>query len=524
MHSESLGRSDPCWEGISAERLLAAQPQPAWVCNAETYEVLACNGAAAAHLGCAAPLPAGHCLAAAGTTAAPGRAVMAWAEDDATLPTVWALQRPAGGTVATCVAVAPLDESKPGRILVTALPPPAPVAAPAARRTEEDLLRAAKRESLELLAGGVAHDFNNLLTALMGNLSMARMDTELNAEVQEWLGEAEKAAGRARDLTRQLLAFATGGEPVRSLAALGSGLREAAQFARQGSRVRCEFAVAEDLWPAEVDLGQIGQVVHNLVLNAVQAMAEGGVVTVSARNLRSEAARELGLGAHPFVVVEVRDEGPGIKPEDMVRLFQPHFTTKRHGSGLGLVTSQAIARRHCGALRVESNPGQGAVFRLYLPAKPGAVVQKPGGEAVLPKLEGRVLFMDDEESIRQMAPTLLGRLGLTSEVVSDGGEAIEAYCRAAADGRHPDVVILDLTVPAGIGALETLRRLRVLHPGVRALVSSGYAGDPVLLNHREHGFCGAVTKPYRLGELAEVLGRTLRPACPDPETQAEARG
>ncbi|HQF38528.1 MAG TPA: ATP-binding protein [Opitutaceae bacterium] len=524
MCADFSSRSDARLAGISIERLLAAQAQAAWICDAETCEVLACNPAAAAHLGCRAALPAGHRLAAAGSVARPVRAVVAWPEDDAPQTALWALQRPAGGTMVTPVSVVWLDETAPGRILVTAQPPPAPPPPPVARRTEDELLRAAKRESLELLAGGVAHDFNNLLTALMGNLAMARMDTGLNAEVQEWLAEAEKAAGRARDLTRQLLAFANGGEPVRRLAELGPGLREAAQFARQGSRVRCELSVADDLWPAEVDMGQIGQVVHNLVLNAVQAMPGGGVVTVTACNLGGEAARALGLGAHPFVAIEVRDTGPGIKPEDMVRLFQPHFTTKRHGSGLGLVTSQAIARRHCGALRVESPPGAGAVFRLYLPAQPGAVVAGPDGEPTLPQLRGRVLFMDDEASIRQMVPTLLGRLGLTSEVVADGGAAIEAYNRAVAEGRRPDVVILDLTVPAGLGALETLHRLRAQHPGVRALVSSGYAADPVLLNHQSHGFCGAVIKPYRLGELAEVLGRTLRPACPEAEAQAETRG
>jgi CheY-like chemotaxis protein len=306
-----------------------------------------------------------------------------------------------------------------------------------------------------------------------------------------------------------LLTFAKGGEPVRRLVELGDYLREAAQFARQGSRVRCDFALPADLWPAEVDAGQIGQVVHNLVLNAVQAMTAGGVVTVTARNVHRDQARQLGLGSGHFVVVAVNDEGPGIKPEDMARIFQPYFTTKREGSGLGLATSQAIARRHYGALRVEAPPGKGATFLLYLPAKPGARVAKETDNASVPTMSGRVLFMDDEPSIRQMAPNLLRRLGFEAEVVGDGQEAIDAYVRAMAEGRRFDVVILDLTVPAGMGGCEAMKQLRAIDPAVQVIVSSGYAADPVLLDHRAHGFCGVVTKPYSLSVIGTVLSRVM---------------
>jgi len=420
------------------------------------------------------------------------------------------LRRPAGGCVATRIAVAPLAGCDPKRVLVTALPSSTQPAAAPVRRSEDELLRDAKRESLELLAGGVAHDFNNLLTALLGNLSLARMDTSLSDEVQEWLEEAEKATGRARDLTQQLLAFAKGGEPVRRLGNLTSCLREAALFARQGSKVRCEFALAGDLWPAEVDAGQIGQVIHNLVLNAVQSMPRGGIVTVSARNVPRDMAHQLGLGAQPFVEIEVHDEGPGIKPENMARIFQPYFTTKSTGSGLGLATSQTIARRHFGALRVESESGRGASFLLYLPAKPGGRVEKIADPGALHPMSGRVLFMDDEPSIRLMAPNLLHRLGFETVVVSDGREAIERYAAAVAEGRRFDVVILDLTVPAGMGGLDTMQWLRDLDPKVQVLVSSGYADDPVLLNFRQYGFSGTVTKPYCLNELATVLGRVIQ--------------
>jgi signal transduction histidine kinase/CheY-like chemotaxis protein len=495
----------PALQGVTAEQMLAAQPLPAWICAADGMTVLAANRAAAEHLGCAPEVLRGHRLfeSRAGT-----HALSAWSEVvGAETESLQLILRPGGGTVATRLAVAPLAGGT--LLLVTALPsPPAP--AIQLRRSEDELLRDAKRESLELLAGGVAHDFNNLLTALLGNLNLARMDTSLSDEVQEWLEEAEKATGRARDLTHQLLAFAKGGEPVRRLVALANCLREAALFARQGSKVRCEFDLAADLWPAEVDAGQIGQIINNLVLNAVQAMPRGGIVQVSARNVPRESAHQLGLGSSHFVEIAVSDNGPGIKPEDMARIFQPYFTTKSTGSGLGLATSQTIARRHYGALRVQSGTGRGATFLLYLPAKPGMAVDAADESAELPVLSGRVLFMDDEPSIRQMAPNLLHRLGFETEVVGDGREAIELYGRALREGCRFDVVILDLTVPAGIGGLEAIQWLRELDPKVQVLVSSGYADDPVLLNYRQHGFCGTVTKPYCLAELAKVLANVFK--------------
>ncbi|MFT3829975.1 MAG: ATP-binding protein [Opitutaceae bacterium] len=479
------------------------------MCLPATGEILAANAAAAILLGSTPAALRGRTLTDRVPPAVAPHALSAWTEAGPEPESVWQLRLPAGGTVAAQVAVAAFETAAGPRLVVTALSShelPAPTTPP---RSEEDLLRAAKRESLELLAGGVAHDFNNLLTALLGNINLARMDTSVSSEVQEWLEEAEKATGRARDLTQQLLTFAKGGDPVRRLVDLSPCLRDAAKFARQGSRVRCDFDLAADLWPAEADAGQIGQVVHNLVLNAVQAMAHGGVVTVAARNVHRDTAHHLGLGPHHFVVVEVRDQGPGIKPEDMARIFQPYFTTKRHGSGLGLATSQTIARRHYGALRVESVPGCGAVFLLYLPANPGARVDKPGREAPLPRFSGRILFMDDEPAIRQMAPDILARLGFDTEVAEDGAAALESYTRALAAGRRFDAVILDLTVPAGMGGLETVKQLRARDPQVRALVSSGYADNEVLLNFREFGFVGTVTKPYCLSELATVLGRVL---------------
>ena len=507
MQPDDRLESTPALHGITAECLLAAQPMPAWICSAATMEILAANAPGAWHLGGVREALPGLVLTRERLAPPAGHALTAWAAAGPGPEQLWALRRVDGSLQETRVIASPLVGDGPERLLVVALP--TLLEREGGARGEEEMLRAAKRESLELLAGGVAHDFNNLLTALLGNLSLARMDTAVTDTVQDWLEEAEKAAGRARDLTHQLLTFSKGGEPVRRLVDLGEYLREAAQFARQGSRVRCEFSLPADLWPAEVDAGQIGQVIHNLVLNAVQVMPGGGVVTVTARNVTREMARPLGLGSGNFVVVTVGDEGPGIRSEDMARIFQPYFTTKSEGSGLGLATSQAIARRHFGALRVESPPGQGATFFLYLPAKPGVRVEKETGSPTVPMMSGRVLFMDDEPSIRQIAPNLLRRLGFEAEVVSDGLEAIKAYVRAAAEGRRFDVVILDLTVPAGMGGCEAMSRLREIDPAVQVIVSSGYAADPVMLDHRTHGFCGVVNKPYSLSMLAAVLNRVM---------------
>jgi signal transduction histidine kinase/CheY-like chemotaxis protein len=416
------------------------------------------------------------------------------------------LRRPAGGAVASRVVAGIIREQDCEHMLVTAV---LPGSAPVRVRSEEEMMREAKRESIELLAGGVAHDFNNLLTAILGNIGLARMESGHSAEVSEWLAEAEKASLRARDLTQQLLTFSKGGEPVRRLVALGVSLRDAAQFARQGSRVRCEFEIAPDLWPAEVDLGQISQVVHNLVLNAVQAMPQGGVVTISACNLEKEEMMALGVSAQPGIVISVRDQGPGIRKEDMQKIFQPYFTTKPRGSGLGLATSHTIARRHRGALRVDSVDGHGATFSLYLPAKPGASTASPSLLRERGEMRGRILVMDDEESIRQVVPLLLQRLGFETVVVRDGTEAVEAVARSRSEGVHYDLVILDLTVPAGLGAVETLPRLREIDSKLRVIISSGYAEAPAMRDPQAHGFDGCVKKPYCMDELVTVFARLV---------------
>jgi CheY-like chemotaxis protein/two-component sensor histidine kinase len=324
-----------------------------------------------------------------------------------------------------------------------------------------------------------------------------------------WLGEAERGAARARDLTQQLLTFAKGGEPVRCAVQLSDLVKEAAEFALHGSAVRCEFDLAPSLWPAQVDKGQIGQVVQNLVLNAVQAMPRGGVLKILLRNETLPPGGALPLPPGGYLHLTVRDNGPGIPPDLLPRIFEPYFTTKETGAGLGLATVYSIVKKHEGHVTVESQPGEGTLFRIWLPAAAVPAEPKTVSQSPFETLRGRVLFMDDEEAIRLMASVLLTRLGLDPELAEDGQEAVERFEAARAAGRPFDLVVMDLTVPGGVGGLQALQKIRAIDPGIRAIVSSGYSSDPVMADYRAHGFNGMVAKPYRISDLAKTLREVL---------------
>lgn len=372
-------------------------------------------------------------------------------------------------------------------------------------RLEAELLRSSKLEAVGILAGGIAHDFNNILTVVMGNVTLAMLDSDVMASAGRWLTEAERGVMRARDLTQQLLTFAKGGDPIRKAVQLAEVVREAAEFALHGSMVRCEFSIAEDMWPADVDKGQIGQVVQNLVINAVQAMPEGGVIRISLRNERLEAQSPRPLKTGCYAQLSIADSGLGIRAEHLARIFDPYFTTKQSGSGLGLATVYSIVRKHQGHIEVESDLGRGTTFHIWLPAAPDAKPAPAEPPEKVGALSGRVLFMDDEETIRVLAISLLGRLGLEVTAVADGADAVRLYAEARERGEHYRLVIMDLTVPGGMGGREAMKELQKIDPNVRAIVSSGYSSDPVLSNYRAHGFRGMVPKPYRFIDLARTI-------------------
>lgn len=377
------------------------------------------------------------------------------------------------------------------------------------KKMEEELSNAQRLESIGVLAGGIAHDFNNLLTAILGNLSLARMLVSGGDRLSRNLDAAERAALRARGLTQQLLTFSRGGAPVRTPLSLAPILREAAAFTLSGSRARCRFDLPEDLFPVEADEGQIGQVVNNLVLNADQAMPGGGEIEISCANvvLDSASCHPLPAGAH--VRISVSDRGEGIPDEILPRIFDPYFSTKQNGTGLGLATVYSIIRNHDGHIAVHPRQGGGTCFVIHLPALAGSRLPEAPRETAVETGRGTILVMDDEQSIRDVAGEMLAYLGYGAEFARDGAEALELYRRAAEAGRPFSAVLMDLTIPGGMGGREAVARLRRMDQAVPAVVSSGYSTDPVMADYRAYGFNGVITKPYRVSELKSVLDRLL---------------
>jgi PAS domain S-box-containing protein len=378
------------------------------------------------------------------------------------------------------------------------------------RRLEAELVKASKIESLGLLAGGIAHDFNNILTGILGNVSLAKMFSTQNKDVQERLGQAEKACLRARDLTQQLLTFAKGGVPIKKINSMVELVRESANFALRGSSVRCEHSHSGDLWTVEVDPGQISQVVHNIVMNASEAMPEGGIVSVQTENVLLNGDSPLALPSGKYVRTTIKDNGIGIRPEHLPRIFDPYFSTKQRGSGLGLATAYSIVMKHSGTITVQSQLGVGSQFDIYLPASDQPLVSTAPIRLTPQGKQGRVLIMDDEELILELAEVLLRQLGYDVVQAKDGHEAIECYRQAQATAQPFSAVIMDLTIPGGMGGKDAVRRLREIDPDVKAIVSSGYSNDPVMAKHREFGFSGVVIKPYQIEDLARALNQIAK--------------
>jgi PAS domain S-box-containing protein len=378
------------------------------------------------------------------------------------------------------------------------------------RRMEEELLKIQKLESVGILAGGIAHDFNNLLTGIIGNISLAKMSARSGERAFDWLKEAEKASARAKELTQQLLTFSKGGAPVKKKASLNGVVVDTCEFILRGSNCRCEFDLPNDLWQVEIDEGQISQVINNIAINADQAMPAGGVIRVSARNLVLDRACELPLDPGQYVKVSIRDQGAGIWKDSLPRIFDPYYTTKQKGSGLGLATAFSIMKKHDGYITAESEPGHGATFHLYLPGFPEEARPAPPEEKEKPPAgKGKILLMDDEELICQVASAMLAHLGYEVQSVRDGMAALEMYERERRASRPFDLVIMDLTIPGGMGGRETIGRLLDMDPHARAVVSSGYSNDPVMASHARYGFCDVISKPYRISELGAVVHKAI---------------
>ena len=377
------------------------------------------------------------------------------------------------------------------------------------QRMEEELLKARKIKSVGVLAAGIAHDFNNLLAGILGYVSLAKVVAQTDATMVAYLTEAEQACQRATALTQQLLTFAKGGAPVRYTVSIVELLKECVGFVLRGANVRGDIQIAADLWPVDVDAGQINQVIHNVVLNAMQAMPDGGTVQVRAENVVLAAGVPFTLPEGHYVKITVQDPGCGIPKEVLSNIFDPYFTTKAEGSGLGLTTAYAIVIKHEGYITIASEVDVGTTVVIYLPASQKATVSAPTHPSIPLSGSGRILVVDDEEMVRNLLRQLLERLGYTVECVEDGTEAVGAYQRAQAAGQPFAVVILDYAIPGGMGGLETLTRLRVIDPQVTALISSGYANNPVMADWAHYGFSGVVAKPYTIAQLQEALHNVL---------------
>ena len=374
-------------------------------------------------------------------------------------------------------------------------------------RYEDAMVKTQKLESLGVLAGGIAHDFNNLLTGILGNVSLARAP---GVNVGSLLEDAEKACLRARGLTQQLLTFAKGGAPVKRIVELSAVVKEAAEFALRGTNARVEFQFADALPAANLDAGQISQVIHNLVLNAAEAMPDGGTVTMRVEPEPPAAGRNA-----QQIRIAVIDTGTGIHAKHLGKIFDPYFSTKQKGSGLGLAVVYSIVKKHDGEISVASDSGRGSRFDIVLPAVPPAKTPKPAVES-LPRGRGRVLVMDDEPTILRFIQHLLSELGYEVSVAADGETALRFAADANAQARPFDLAILDLTVPGGMGGRDVLEKLKVDMPSARAIAASGYSTDPIMCEPQAHGFVGVLPKPFRPAELAQTVANAMRNAEVDP--------
>jgi len=378
------------------------------------------------------------------------------------------------------------------------------------QKMEDELLKTQKLESIGIIAGGIAHDFNNILTGIIGYISLARMLVRPEDRIYNMLTEMEKASLRATNLTQQLLTFSRGWAPIRKTVFISELIKEGAAFVLSGSNIKCDFFIQDDLWPVEIDEGQIIQVINNLLINARQAMPDGGAVEIKAENIDVDFMKNIPLKGGRYQLISIKDQGTGIPEEIQSKIFDPFFTTRVTGNGLGLSTSYSIIRKHNGYITLKSKQGEGTTFYIYLPAS-----DKQVGKSSTPvdiqesRFKGRVLLMDDEEIIRRTATEMLNYFGLEVDSAGEGDEACEMFLKAIESGNPYNLVIMDLTIPGGLGGKDTVKKFCDIDPDIKVIVSSGYSNDPILSDYKKYGFSGIVVKPYKMDDLYNQLKKFL---------------
>ncbi len=383
------------------------------------------------------------------------------------------------------------------------------------KRLEEEQLRSQKLESISILAGGIAHDFNNILTGILGNISLAKLFANNNYKLIERLDAAEAASIQARELTQQLLIFSKGGAPVKSTTSIANILKDTVRFSLHGSKVTYEFDIDTNLWPVDVDISQFNQVINNLIINANQAMPKGGKVIIKAKNTIIDSKNFPFLSPGKYIKIIIQDEGIGIPPEHIDRIFDPYFTTKSQGNGLGLAIVYSIIKRHDGHIEVDSILDKGTKFTIYLPATDKEIDSNQFIENnkninnLLTKKDAKILIMDDEDMVLDVCKHMIRTMGYSVSTVKNGQELIDIYKKAITAGKPFDIVIMDLTIRGGMGGIEAIKFLKQIDKNIKAVASSGYSNDPIFVKYKEYGFCAFVTKPYKFEELKKVIDKLL---------------
>jgi len=375
------------------------------------------------------------------------------------------------------------------------------------QKIDQQLNQTQKMEAIGTLAGGLAHDFNNMLGIILGNTSHAQSILDESHDLYPVLAEILDATKKAQTLTQQLLTFSKGGEPIKKVTRIGNLIKESSEFVTRGSSCKCRFDIAKDLWAIEVDRGQLDQVISNLVINARQAMPEGGMIKISAENISvgQNYIKDYPVSNGQYIRICIQDQGIGISQHHLDKIFNPYFTTKQKGSGLGLATSYSIIKRHDGHIHVNSRIHEGSEFQIYLKASLADPPLVETETRTFHRGDGKVLIMDDDSAILKMAQRMFSKMGYHVDLAYDGHFAIEMYEKAMAESQPYDFVILDLTVPGGMGGAETISELKMIDPQVKAIVSSGYSNDPIMSQYKENGFVGVIPKPYTTNQVAKVL-------------------
>lgn len=377
------------------------------------------------------------------------------------------------------------------------------------RQIDEELLKIEKLNSIGTLAGGVAHDFNNILTIILGNISMLKTYVDPDDRTFKKLSDIEKTVFQAKSLTKQLLTFAKGSNPIKKVTYINDLIKETSDLALSGSNVMCHLSLPKNLWPVEVDTGQMSQVISNLVINACQSMPNGGMLTIKAKNINLADNEIVGLSAGRYIEISIKDQGHGISESNLLKIFDPYFTTKKAGSGLGLTSSYSIIKKHNGHIIAKSKVDKGTVFHIFIPACNSIPIEIEETKNILVHGKNKILVMDDELEIRKVLYSMLTHLGYKVELSKDGLETINLYKNSMFSNEPFDAIIMDLTIPGGMGGEEAIKHLIKIDPKIKALVSSGYSSGGVMADYEKHGFKGVINKPYTLEELSNALNNLL---------------